>query len=99
MRWYKAGVLEGPEHPAFVQVNYNHPDGHTVKTDMTIGKSGPEADANVNKRKAELAAMRRIGDPQDIANLALFLASDESSFITGQTIVADGGRADFVSHG
>jgi 3-oxoacyl-[acyl-carrier protein] reductase len=70
-----------------------------IKTDMTIGKSGPEADAAVNKRKAELAAMRRIGDPQDIANLALFLASDESSFITGQTIVADGGRNDFVSHG
>ncbi|MCW4012861.1 MAG: 3-oxoacyl-ACP reductase FabG, partial [Candidatus Bathyarchaeota archaeon] len=36
-----------------------------IKTDMTIGKSGPEHDAAVNKRKAELAAMRRIGDPQD----------------------------------
>ena len=70
-----------------------------IKTDMTVGKSGPEEDAKVNKRKAELAAMRRIGDPQDIANLALYLASDESNFITGQTIVADGGRADFVSHG
>jgi len=69
-----------------------------IKTDMTKGKSGAEAE-EVDKRKAGLAAIRRIGDPQDIANLALFLASDESSFITGQVIVADGGRVDFVSHG
>jgi 3-oxoacyl-[acyl-carrier protein] reductase len=69
-----------------------------IKTDMTKGKSGAQAE-EIDKRKAGLAAMRRIGDPQDIANLALFLASDESSFITGQVIVADGGRVDFVSHG
>jgi 3-oxoacyl-[acyl-carrier protein] reductase len=69
-----------------------------IKTDMTKGKSGAEAE-EVDKRKAGLAAIRRIGDPQDIANLALFLASDESSFITGQVIVADGGRVDFVTHG
>lgn len=33
----------------------------------------------------------RIGKPSDIANLTLFLASDEAEFITGQTIVSDGG--------
>lgn len=33
----------------------------------------------------------RVGKPEDIANLALFLASDEAGFITGENIVVDGG--------
>ena len=33
----------------------------------------------------------RAGEPEDIANAACFLASDEASFITGQAIVVDGG--------
>jgi 3-oxoacyl-[acyl-carrier protein] reductase len=37
--------------------------------------------------------MRRFGTPGDAASLALFLASDESSFITGQVVVLDGGEA------
>jgi NAD(P)-dependent dehydrogenase (short-subunit alcohol dehydrogenase family) len=43
------------------------------------------------KRMEEGTPVRRIGQPDDIAGLALFLASDASNFITGQTIVADGG--------
>ena len=33
----------------------------------------------------------RLGQPEDIGGLALFLASEEASFITGQTYVVDGG--------
>ena len=47
---------------------------------------------------AQTSALKRVGDPQDIANLALFLASDESSFITGQIITIDGGRTDLFSY-
>jgi len=36
--------------------------------------------------------MGRIGDPSEIASIAAFLASDEASYVTGQTIYADGGR-------
>ena len=35
--------------------------------------------------------MRRYGTPEDIANAALYLAGDESSFVTGTVLVVDGG--------
>jgi NAD(P)-dependent dehydrogenase (short-subunit alcohol dehydrogenase family) len=41
---------------------------------------------------AELLPMKRIGEPHEIAGVACFLLSDDASFVTGQTIVADGGE-------
>ena len=43
---------------------------------------------------AEGVALKRIGRPEEIASLALFLASDEASFITGTEVFADGGLAE-----
>jgi NAD(P)-dependent dehydrogenase (short-subunit alcohol dehydrogenase family) len=39
----------------------------------------------------EVTPMKRFGKPEEIASTALFLASGAASFITGQTILADGG--------
>lgn len=44
------------------------------------------------KRAENQTPLRRIGDPIDIAGTALFLASDAAAYMTGQTIVADGGE-------
>jgi len=43
------------------------------------------------KSREALTPLRRIGEPKDIGGIAVFLASDAGSFITGQMIVADGG--------
>jgi NAD(P)-dependent dehydrogenase (short-subunit alcohol dehydrogenase family) len=44
-----------------------------------------------NADVAELYPLRRLGEPEDTAALAAFLLSDEAAWITGQTVVADGG--------
>jgi len=44
------------------------------------------------QRYLERAPLRRIGDPDDIAGMAVLLASKAGAFVTGQTIVIDGGQ-------
>jgi NAD(P)-dependent dehydrogenase (short-subunit alcohol dehydrogenase family) len=43
------------------------------------------------RKRVELVPIKRIGSAEDIARVALFLASDDSSYITGEDIVVDGG--------
>ena len=50
--------------------------------------SDEEAMARVMAR----TPLHRLGQPEDIAGAAVFLASDDSSYITGQTIYVEGGR-------
>lgn len=46
---------------------------------------------NFGEKLARTQPIKRLGEPQDIANLALFLVSDAASWITGETITIDGG--------
>ena len=57
-----------------------------VKTDFARALWEPAED-----KVAARMPLQRLGDPVDIANAALFLASDLASWITGQTLVVDGG--------
>ncbi len=92
--WYgttKAGVVKmtkglgrelAPEH---IRVNAIAPA--VVETDMVRTLLTPEVRARIVSR----IPLGRLAAEGDVARLALFLASDAASFITGETIAVDGG--------
>lgn len=58
---------------------------------LTSGMKMHRSDAFIRSMEAAVP-LGRLGTPRDIANCALFLASEEASYITGTTIVVDGGQ-------
>lgn len=69
-----------------VRVNSVHPGG----IDTAMGNPYAEPRAEVNKRY-RMVPLQRVGDPQEVAQVSLFLASDESSYLCGAEIAVDGG--------
>jgi glucose 1-dehydrogenase len=61
----------------------------SIDTDML---KGVNSDPVAMNRLLSRTPLGRVGTPDEIASIAAFLASDEASYITGQTIFADGGR-------
>lgn len=70
--------------PSHIRVNSVAPG--FVETDMTASFSDRQ-----RKQLLKNISLRRMGTPEDIAGVVSFLHSDEASYITGQTLVVDGG--------
>lgn len=66
-----------------------------IATDMTEYIFNTEALRNA---RTKAIPMNRFGTPEEVANAAVFLASSESSYITGHSIVIDGGSLDSMHH-
>ena len=82
----RAAAAEGAPHG--VRVNVVIPA--VVETPATAGMLADEA----SRRNTEkLIPMGRVGQPEELANAILFLASDEASYITGASLPVDGGRS------
>jgi glucose 1-dehydrogenase len=73
--------------PYGIRVNAIGPG--SIMTDML---KSIVSDRSAMNRVMSRTPMARIGEPSEIASIAVFLASDDSSYVTGQTIYADGGR-------
>jgi NAD(P)-dependent dehydrogenase (short-subunit alcohol dehydrogenase family) len=81
-------LVAAVEHaPQNIRVNCINPGPIRTKLAMKTLKDNPEA-----IRRIEMESPQgRFGEPEEVAQAALFLASDESSHITGHTLVVDGG--------
>lgn len=77
--------------PRGIRVNSIHPGFVLTRLAIEDETQIPPIHALLEAHATKLAPMGRPGKPEEIAQLALFLASDESSYSTGSEFVADGG--------
>ncbi|MFD9354615.1 SDR family NAD(P)-dependent oxidoreductase [Streptomyces sp. NPDC060031] len=61
-----------------------------IRTPMT-GRHGPEVQEQTEAAMTRMSPLRRVGEPEDIAQAVFYLASDASSFMTGQILRPNGG--------
>ncbi len=64
---------------------------NAIAPSVTKTEMFDQMDEKARDKMIESSALKRAGDPNEIANVALFLASDLSSFMTGQALRVDGG--------
>ena len=86
----KVSAVEGG--PYGINVNCIAPGLIMTELSKTFGK---DAQKFIEERTKE-SVLNRAGSTDEVASLALFLASEESNFLTGQTIRCDGGRHDLM---
>lgn len=73
-----------------VRCNSIHPAAILTPMWEPILGTGPNREAAIQAMVAD-TPLRRFGTPQDVASLAVFLASDESAYVTGSEFHVDGG--------
>ena len=66
---------------------------HTPFVDGFLAKNYPGKEKEMFKKLAEWQPQGRMGKPEEIAALILYLASDEAGFVTGAAYSIDGGRS------
>ena len=81
----KDGILVNNVGPGFTATDRLKELAHVRSS--AVGKSEEE----IFKTWAEDTALKRLGDPREVADAIIWLASDRASYITGQTIFVDGG--------
>lgn len=86
----KAGVI-GMTKTWARELGPNHIRVNAIAPGFTVTEMIATVPEKVLDSVRERTPLRRLGNPEDIANAYLFLASDESSFITGVTLSVDGG--------
>jgi len=82
----RSAALENAKHK--IRINCVCPGAINTRVAQVLGKEKADEFRRV---QGEVHPLGRMGEPEEIANTVLFLASDEASFITGASIVVDGG--------
>jgi 3-oxoacyl-[acyl-carrier protein] reductase len=77
-------------------INVNCVAPGAIETEMLRGDLTEPKYAELIEGRKKISSLGVIGKPEDVANAVLFFASDDSRFITGKTLLVDGGRRDFV---
>ncbi|MCB1019400.1 MAG: 3-oxoacyl-ACP reductase FabG [Bryobacterales bacterium] len=69
-----------------------------TKTDMVLADKDQKQADEVIARVAGRSMLGRVGEPEDIARVVRFLCTQDADFMTGQYLLADGGRMDYLTH-
>ena len=85
----KSVALHCAKSTNLVRCNSIHPVFTRTAMVQSMIDSAPER--NIEQKLIQQIPIRKLAEPIDIANAAVFLASDESSFITGTELIVDGG--------